>query len=387
MRWGSWQTKSLFVTLLLAAGLGGYRISRAVEGRVHYRAADQALTRRDFRQASLHLRRCLEFWPDDPALLLLAAQSARRGGDVDAALQHLRSYRRWNGADAAHQLEVDLMAVERDESAVVDQLQARCLSAPAHPHADLILEVVIPARLRRLDAAYHAGQSLLEGPAGQVRVDVEKCLAQWRQLKPGQADQAQAWHWHGKMQLFIDQQAAAADFRAALKLAPDHFDARLDLAVALAESDLREAAEHLEVLRQRAPRNVQVRVILASYRRNLGQLAQAQSILDEVRTERPDHPFALIESGKVALDAGNPGAAERFLRRAAVLAPQESFVHLALSRCLYLTGNELEAKRHEQRYREIEGDRIQAQRSREEQGRAWRKHMERELLENSTPDR
>ena len=55
-----------------------------------YHAAVQALDRFDFAAASTHLDNCLWVRPSDPEARLLAAQTARRRGDFDAADRHLR---------------------------------------------------------------------------------------------------------------------------------------------------------------------------------------------------------------------------------------------------------------------------------------------------------
>src|SRR4029079_15465268 len=138
--------------------------------------------------------------------------------------------------------------------------------------------------------------------------------------------------WRGRIQLLIDQQQAVALFRKAVELAPDNFNARRSVAAALAEYDPHEAIWHLEVLRRRDPNNDEVVVLLASLHRGLGQLKEAQSILDEVLASNPEQADAVLERGKVALDAGDHQGAEPFLRRALLLNADDPFVHLALSR-------------------------------------------------------
>ena len=48
-------------------------------------AGERALADYDFAAARARLASCLRLWPSDPATRVLAAQAARRDGDLDAA--------------------------------------------------------------------------------------------------------------------------------------------------------------------------------------------------------------------------------------------------------------------------------------------------------------
>src|SRR5207247_1177614 len=133
-----------------------------------------------------------------------------------------------------------------------------------------------------------------------------------------------------------ERRECTAFFRQALELAPDHFEARLYLTAALIDFDAREAVEHLEILRRRDPQNSQVCLLLATLRHAFGQFQEAQQILDEILTRDPDHETALLERGKVALDAGRPADAEPFLQRALARTPDGLSIHRAMARCLQL---------------------------------------------------
>src|SRR5436190_2857504 len=66
VRRGARNARPAVVLLLLAiAGAAGYLGGRYLWGRHHYRAALQALERRDFRQAGFHLDKCRSAWPAD----------------------------------------------------------------------------------------------------------------------------------------------------------------------------------------------------------------------------------------------------------------------------------------------------------------------------------
>jgi len=58
---------------------------------------------------------------------------------------------------------------------------------PEAPDAYLILEAYIEGAVKDLERAYHAGRSLVEGPAGEQRARAEKALTLWGRLRPGQA--------------------------------------------------------------------------------------------------------------------------------------------------------------------------------------------------------
>ena len=224
------------------------------------------------------------------------------------------------------------------------------------------------------------------GAGVKRRTRAEKALALWRQQRQGKADQVQAHFWAGRILLVSDKREAAAAFRKGLELDPDHAEMRFELAVVLTEYNPREAARQLEILHRQDPDNLHAAVGLASTLRGLGRLDRARGILEEVLEANPTHVPALLERGKTALDAGRPGEAEPFLRRALTLSPEESFVHLALSRCLRLTGRSADARYHENRYSEIESARTRNKRVRDEEVRdIWRIRLEEERAQVGGP--
>jgi tetratricopeptide (TPR) repeat protein len=373
MRLGSTRTKVVLVLLLLAAAFATYWSVEQLRALHHYRAAQVALASRSFSQANGHLNQCLAIWPRDTSVRLLAAQTARRRGNLDEARQELRVFQQLKGSEQDLLRELRLLVVQQGDPTELDSLMESCVKDPSRPDAYLILEVVLEEKVKLLERAYDADMTLLEGPGGQQRAQAESALTLWFQQRPDPADQVQGLMWRGRIHLLINQQEAAADFRQALALDPAHFDARLNLAVALADYDPEEAVQHLEILRQRDPQNERVAILLATFRRGLGQLSEAQQILDDVLAVHPDHFAALLERGKGALDAGRPEEAEGFLRRALARGPNEPFVHLALSRCLHLTGKEDEAQIHQQRYSQIEAERTEADQKKGEVQRAFRR--------------
>src|SRR5437879_1668798 len=65
--------------------LGAHKGDLHLQAWFHYRAAGDALERRDFAQAQTHLAASLKVWPNHAASHFLAARAARRAGDLDLA--------------------------------------------------------------------------------------------------------------------------------------------------------------------------------------------------------------------------------------------------------------------------------------------------------------
>ncbi len=163
--------------------------------------------------------------------------------------------------------------------------------------------------------------------------------------------------WRGRLYGFANDSARArADFRKALELDPDHLDARMYLALSVAQELPEEAVAHFHRLCQQYPDNKVARFSLASTRRALGQLEEARQVLDEMLASNPNDVSVLIERGYIALDTQRVEDAERWLRRAVELAPSDARSHLALSCCLRVAGKETEAKHYQDRFQQLEAE-------------------------------
>jgi uncharacterized protein HemY len=77
------------LVLLALLGGGSFVEIRFVRAHRAYRQALDALERCEFQEAGTHLQRYLELRPSDTAVRILAAQTARRGGDWDEAARQL----------------------------------------------------------------------------------------------------------------------------------------------------------------------------------------------------------------------------------------------------------------------------------------------------------
>src|SRR5262245_9995640 len=178
------------VVLVLAAG-AAYWYGLQLWGRHHFRAAQEALARRDFHRAGFHLKKCLTAWPRDPSVRLLAAKTARRRGDLDEARRELHAHEQQQGPEQERRRELDLLLVQQGDTKEADRLLDECVRDPQRPDAYLALEAVIEEKLKLLEQAHNAGLTLVEGPAGRERARAEQALALWDRVRQAQADQVQ----------------------------------------------------------------------------------------------------------------------------------------------------------------------------------------------------
>src|SRR5262245_56399250 len=133
---------------LLAAmilGLGGYLLwqgSRVAWFQWNRAEAEKALAEYDFPEAKGRLAECVRLRPFDPAVRLLAAQAARRDGDLEAAKEQLdRCDQLTRGPTADAKLERKLLKAQQGQ---VDSVVAEMLSLldVHHPASEQILEAL-----------------------------------------------------------------------------------------------------------------------------------------------------------------------------------------------------------------------------------------------------
>jgi tetratricopeptide (TPR) repeat protein len=325
------------LALLLLAAVGLVSAGVYAWGDYHFRAARSALDRYQYGEASEHLRAALEVRPRDRATLLLAARVARRTGGHDLAADLLDRYHALHGRDDDLVLERALLTAERggvDEVALFARVQVE----KRHPASALILEA--------MSAGYTRTYRLTEA---------EACLNTWLERQP---DCAQAHHLLGVVhELRGRQQEAAAGYRRAVQIEPEHDEARERLCGMLLDLGLaREALPHVEYLARRQPENRAAAVYLARCRDQLGQQAEAVACLDGALARWPDFAPALAERGKIALRDGDPDAAEDCLGRAAALSPGDYEIHYRLSLALHQLGKTDRAREVEARLKQIEKD-------------------------------
>jgi tetratricopeptide (TPR) repeat protein len=306
----------------------------------HLRAARAELQHYHNAQALRHLQVCRETWPDNPEVLLLAARAERRALRYSEAEELLEKYQRARGLDDVCSFEQLLLSAERNVDRVADQ----CWRYIAQDHADK------PLLLEALTRGYFRKYNLR---AGRVSLD------RWLEIAP---EDPQAHYLDGQFhQRFAHQEsAAAASFRRALELDPEHEEARIGLAVALLDSqgdpDVAEAATQFEYIRQRQPDNLSVQIGLAECRKMLGQFDEAVKLVDGVLTRQPDYPPALSLRGRLALDQGQFVEAETWLRQAFQRDPYNDVIRRALFSSLLRNDKQDEARKLEQESKQLEED-------------------------------
>lgn len=321
--------------LLAIIGTGATIASWHISAWKDYRAATEALERRDFAEARTRLASCLQVWPNSAEVQLLAARAARRAGAYDDAEEHLKKCERLGWPSEEIRLERDLRCAQQGEvTGVQDRLML--FAEHGHPNALLILEALCQGYIKtyRLTHAAH-------------------CLTLWLERAP---EDVQALLWRAEVAYLRSSiPDALADYRRVVELDPERDDARLRLAELLAaEHQPGEAVAHFQQLQYRQPTNPAVLLGLARCRRLLGDPAEAGKLLDTLLEIAPHDEGALAERGRVCLETQQPAEAERWLRKAASRAPYDRDIVYALYLCLQQVGKAKEAETYRAKLEEID---------------------------------
>jgi tetratricopeptide (TPR) repeat protein len=277
------------------------------------------------------LNACLKVWPWSRSVRahLLAARAARREGDFEQAVQHLQEVQSTLGDQSAETvLEWAMLhAAGGDLDKVEGYLQDQARKDPQH--VLLILEALAEGYMRvsRIAAALHC---------------MEECLAR-------EPDNVQALYLRSSIYCQTGASAhAVPDLRRVVELDPERPRARWLLAVALVSiGRYEEAAQNLEVLRQRQAEDVEIIVQLAICRQRTGRSREASALLDAVLARRPDHGLALYTRGEMAQMRGELSEAEKWLRQAVRALPYDYTAHWVLTECLRQQGKTEQAEAEE----------------------------------------
>jgi tetratricopeptide (TPR) repeat protein len=303
----------------------------------HLRAAREELRRYHNPQAIVHLKACLQVWPNDAEVCLLVARSARRARVYNDAEHYLEKYQQLKGCDDALTFEQLLLSAERN----VDSVEELCWHyvEQDHPEKSLIMEALARGYLRQ----YQLPKARL-------------CLEHWLEIEP---DNVQALCLDGQLHLDYEKARAAAveSYRRAVQVDPESEDARLGLTAALLESKLyTEAVEQLDHLLQRHPNNLRVRLELAQCRSKMGDAAEALRLVEHVLAQQSDYAPALALRGRLALDSGQSEEAESWLRQAIARNPNDHDARVNLIRCLRQNDKEEEAEQQQRHLDQREAD-------------------------------
>jgi tetratricopeptide (TPR) repeat protein len=303
----------------------------------HFRAGRAALERYHSVDAIEHLQATLSVWRHDPDTLVLSARAARRLEAFDQADEFLQKAKGMRGKHADPTLERLLLRAARGELEEVGKT-CQAMVERGDPASSLILEALVHGALRKFRLRY-----------------ADNLLHRWRESEP---DNPQVAYMTGLLFEYMGvRQEAALQFRRALELDPEHEEARERLAVQLLDLlRAHEAIPHLEYLRDRRPDNWRIPVLLAQCKDQMGQLAEAEAILDSLLEREPNYPPALAERGKMALRDGRVQDAEQWLVKATNLEPGDYSVHYMLFQCLVQNGKAKEAAEIQKRLKQIEDD-------------------------------
>lgn len=303
----------------------------------HFRAAREDLRRYHTPQAIVHLKACLQVWPNNTEVWLMAARAARRARVYSDAEHYLEKYQQTRGCDEAVTFEQLLLTAERHVESVED-LCWRYVEQD-HPEKSLLFEALARGYMRQY----------------QLR-KARMCLDHWRESEP---ENVQEWCLDGLLRLDYEKArpAAVECYRRAVELDAECDDARLGLAAALLESKLYvEAAEQLEHLRRLHPNHVRVRMGLAECRAEMGDTAESVRLLDELLDQHKDYAPALALRGRLALDSGQTKEAENWLRQALAGNPEDHDARYNLIRCLHKNDQEREAEEQKRQLEQRKAD-------------------------------
>lgn len=326
------------VVLIGLLGVAGWQLFVHVSAWVHLNRGKAALLRDDPADARRHLEQCLQTWPRSGEAHFFAGEAARRCGDLEAAVDHLKVAADRGWAADAIALERALVRAQEGQLVDVESGLLRDL-AQHHPKSAQILAVLVPA--------YYTQFRIVE--AGEWS-------ARWVELEP---DSIKAWELRAELMERLRRRDETIDaLRQIIRLNPDHANARLTLARLLVGTHqaVEEAAGHLAWLMEHDPNNPLVLVQLAICRDAQGQTDEAIALLDKVIAKYPPDARAFHHRGRIELNLGRADAALPLLQRAADLDRSEPAILYSLLLCLQRVGTPEQIRETEARLRQCETD-------------------------------
>jgi tetratricopeptide (TPR) repeat protein len=148
---------------------------------------------------------------------------------------------------------------------------------------------------------------------------------------------------------------AADDFRTVLATAPDRYEARLFLGHSLlGDARMQEAERELLICRQQRPDAIEPLVGLATCAVERNDLAGAEKLLMEANNLVEKSPLVLQELASLYLRQRRTELAITTLKQLVAIDPKHRQGHLQLAQAYLASGNQAEASKHEQIYRELD---------------------------------
>jgi predicted Zn-dependent protease len=328
----------LLVAVLVAASVywgGWYWWARS-----HFRAAQEAAERHDWKTAREHLKASLRGWPHSADTHLLAARVDRRLERLDEAEEQLDVCQRLQGRETqAIRVERSLVRVHRGQLAAEEAFLRQCIASD-DPDTPEILDILSAALILDYRMA-----------------EAQRCLDDLLQRRPNDFDALVRRGKTAESMGWLDD--AVKYYDRALALRPEVDNVRLAMAeVQVALGKYGDAKSHFERLQQRQPKNPSVRFGLARCLAGGGgkeQHGQAVQLLDRLLAEYPDDWKVLSERGWLAVQTEQPADGEPYLRKAYALAPPDLPLVVRLAECLRLAGKGDDADKYR-----AEADRIRA---------------------------
>jgi tetratricopeptide (TPR) repeat protein len=320
---------------------GGYEGKRSYDSRTHFKTAQQAAERRDWKDARDNLKEAMRIRPDDPDMHLLAARVERRLEHLDEAKRHLDTCERLSGSSTeAIKVERALLRVHAGELAEVEEyLRARIEQDV--PNTVEILDILSAA----LELNYREAES-------------QRFLDELLRRRPDDFDALVRRGRTGRNMGWYED--AIQYYAKALQIRPDVDNVRLAMAeLQVGLGRFEQAREHFERLHERQPDNPAVEFGLAVCAAGTGDSEQAMQRFNDLLAANPKNWMARNERGKLAvqMDRLEDGLVD--LRIADSLAPPDvAPTHLV--NCLLLLGKNDEAKKYQDKVAGILADRKRA---------------------------
>lgn len=326
---------SLLAVILLLAGFLGWQGYQALQFHQQLAKAEQALKEYQFEQATAALKECIQQRPKSPPLRLLAAQAARRNGDLDEAEAQLIQYRELDGenkTDAA--LQWSMLFAQQGRMQEVDYL-IKAIEY-RHPESEQILEALAQGSIHTYNlhrATFWIRELLERYPNNPVGL----------------------WLKAETMSTMGNRKLALKELQDLVKKHPSGSKFRKSLVRMLSTMQKYEQAiPHYQVLQRQAPGDLETVLGLAHCWIQLDRTKEAEPLVREIEEKYSDNSEALLLCGQYAIQQQRLADAERLLRKAVEIAPFDHQVHLHLGICLKQRDKPEEGQKHIDRSKEIE---------------------------------
>lgn len=322
-----------------------------------WRAAQEAVKRHDFEQASRHIEAYLKAKPDKAEAHLLAAQVLRRAvqprlggedddfgdaksargiasaGSFEKADQHLRDYKRLGGVP---ELLLEERYLLRAQQGDLKEIEGELWAWVEHDHPDKALILEALAKGYVLTYRLQAAAQTLDRLLGIEESPQTLALRGWLAFR------------------YLKYDRAVELYRKVLELDPENEDAQLRLASILRISAKpQEALTHFEHLWERRPGDREVAFGLAETYLALGR-PEARPIIDEWLAEEPDNAFAMLLRAKVEWKDRHAANAEAWVRKSLAKRCWDREANQLLIQCLGQRGAKEELKEAQARLDNLE---------------------------------